>query len=169
MGNALEVFFALAQSPLIQVRAWLYEEARERAHSEAQRLGQPAVYGRVQTDTQISSALDEAGRPELGIVANFGLRLSVDTLSVCRFGFLNAHPGLIPQNRGREPVAKSLKNGDIVTGLTVHRMTDRIDSGPIVGCCEHVIRARDHDTVTRELYRLAPPIILDHIEYLVRS
>lgn len=48
-----------------------------------------------------------------------------------RLGFLNAHPGLLPQYRGLDPVCWTLLHGD-PQGATVHMMDEGIDTGPIL-------------------------------------
>jgi UDP-4-amino-4-deoxy-L-arabinose formyltransferase/UDP-glucuronic acid dehydrogenase (UDP-4-keto-hexauronic acid decarboxylating) len=72
--------------------------------------------------------------------------LQVDVIAVCfypqilksailetpRFGAINCHPSLLPRYRGPQPTFWMLKNGESVAGVTVHRMTEKIDSGQII-------------------------------------
>lgn len=52
-------------------------------------------------------------------------------LALPRLGWLNAHPGLLPEYRGAEPVLWALRNGD-PQGATVHHLDQGLDTGPIL-------------------------------------
>lgn len=54
-----------------------------------------------------------------------------DYLKLPKRGWLNVHPGLLPEYRGADPVCWALRNGDPV-GATVHLMEEEIDTGPIL-------------------------------------
>jgi methionyl-tRNA formyltransferase len=71
-------------------------------------------------------------RPDLLVVACFPWRLPPALLAAATHGGLNVHPSLLPANRGPEPVFWTLRRGERWTGVTVHRLTDRLDAGPIV-------------------------------------
>jgi methionyl-tRNA formyltransferase len=73
-----------------------------------------------------------AYRPDLLLVFGFNWRLSTDLLAAPRLGVLNIHPSALPKYRGPSPVLWAIRNGDPCLGLTVHRMTDRIDAGPLL-------------------------------------
>jgi len=51
-------------------------------------------------------------RPELIIVAGFGLILPAEVLSLPKFGCLNVHPSLLPRHRGPSPIANTILSGD---------------------------------------------------------
>ena len=78
------------------------------------------------------SAVLGAYQPDVLLVFGFNWRLSPDVLAVPRLGALNIHPSALPKYRGPSPVLWAIRNGDPCMGLTVHRMTDRIDAGPIL-------------------------------------
>ena len=48
-------------------------------------------------------------------------------------GTLNIHASLLPKYRGAAPIARALLNGEGVTGVTLMRIEERLDSGPILG------------------------------------
>jgi methionyl-tRNA formyltransferase len=49
-----------------------------------------------------------------------------------RLGALNVHPSLLPAYRGKEPLFWALLRGEHEVGVTVHRMTEEVDAGPIL-------------------------------------
>ncbi len=67
-----------------------------------------------------------------GFVINGGLPiLNFSIIKLCKKGLLNAHPGILPNYRGLDPVKWTLKNKDKI-GATIHFIDEGIDSGPIV-------------------------------------
>jgi methionyl-tRNA formyltransferase len=82
-------------------------------------------------DEILLSALRET--PPLAIlVADFGQKIPEPFLSAPAGGCLNIHPSLLPLYRGAAPVQRSLLNGDPVTGVTLFRLIERMDAGPIL-------------------------------------
>lgn len=71
-------------------------------------------------------------RPDLLLVFGFNWRLPRDVLALPKLGVLNVHPSALPKYRGPSPVLWAIRNGDRFMGITVHRMTERIDVGPIL-------------------------------------
>jgi methionyl-tRNA formyltransferase len=70
-----------------------------------------------------------AAEPEVGIVCAFGQLIREPLLS--RLELLNVHPSLLPRWRGAAPIERALMAGDSETGVTILRVTEGLDSGPI--------------------------------------
>lgn len=66
------------------------------------------------------------------VVAAYGELIPEAVLQSLPFGGLGVHPSLLPRHRGPSPVAASILAGDSRTGVTVFRMTQRMDAGPIL-------------------------------------
>ncbi len=71
-------------------------------------------------------------KPDLIVVAAFGLLLPPEVLSLPKSGCANVHPSLLPQHRGPSPVAAAILKGDEVTGVTIMLMDPGMDTGPIL-------------------------------------
>jgi methionyl-tRNA formyltransferase len=71
-------------------------------------------------------------QPDVLLVFGFNWRVPREVLELPRFGVLNIHPAALPKYRGPSPVPWAIRNGDLYLGITVHRMTERIDAGPIL-------------------------------------
>ncbi len=71
-------------------------------------------------------------KPELGIVIAYGRLISRDLLAVPAHGMLGVHPSLLPKYRGAAPVAWALLNGERTTGVTIFRLSERLDDGDIL-------------------------------------
>lgn len=70
--------------------------------------------------------------PELGILADYGQIVPRSILDLPRHGILNLHPSLLPRHRGATPIPAAIAGGDDRSGVTIIRMDDGIDTGPIV-------------------------------------
>ncbi len=88
---------------------------------------------------------------DLIVVAAFSRILRAELIGVPRLGCVNVHPSLLPRYRGPNPFYWVLANQDAKTGVTVHRIDEGIDSGPILlqrefdilqGDTEHTLQTR---------------------------
>jgi methionyl-tRNA formyltransferase len=66
------------------------------------------------------------------VLADYGRIIPGAVLEIPRHGALNIHPSLLPRHRGAVPVAGTLLAGDALAGVTVMRMDEGLDTGPIV-------------------------------------
>jgi methionyl-tRNA formyltransferase len=71
-------------------------------------------------------------KPDLGILASYGKIVPLEILNIAKHGFINIHPSLLPKYRGATPVQNTILNGDQETGVTIIKMTEKIDQGPII-------------------------------------
>jgi methionyl-tRNA formyltransferase len=71
-------------------------------------------------------------RPELLVLADYGQLVPSELLARPRHGALNVHPSLLPRHRGASPIPATILEGDRESGVTIIRMNEGIDSGPIV-------------------------------------
>jgi methionyl-tRNA formyltransferase len=81
----------------------------------------------------LARALDQAGPIDLAVVVAFGMLIRPDALVLPRRGFLNLHFSLLPRWRGAAPVAHAILAGDTVTGASVIRLDEGLDTGPVLG------------------------------------
>jgi methionyl-tRNA formyltransferase len=77
--------------------------------------------------------------PEVAVAACFPWRLPRAAREIPPLGILNVHPSLLPAGRGAEPVFWTLRRGERITGVTVHRMDAGFDTGPIVAQAERLV------------------------------
>ena len=71
-------------------------------------------------------------RPDLGVLADYGRIVPPAILDLPAHGILNVHPSLLPRHRGATPIPAAIRAGDRETGVTIIRMDDGVDTGPIV-------------------------------------
>ena len=105
-------------------------------------------------------------RPDLAVVAAYGLILPEAILKVPRLGCVNLHASLLPRWRGAAPIQRALLAGDPETGVTIFQMEPTLDTGPVLAM-ERVAIAADataaglHDELARLAGRMVGPVVDD--------
>jgi len=68
---------------------------------------------------------------DLGLVVAFGQKIGPQVRGLFRHECVNLHASLLPKYRGAAPFQWAVINGDERTGVTVFRLVERMDAGPI--------------------------------------
>lgn len=68
----------------------------------------------------------------VGLLMTFPFLITKEILELPAKGFINFHYGLLPQCRGPQPILRHLLNNDKEAGITVHKVDEGIDTGPII-------------------------------------
>jgi methionyl-tRNA formyltransferase len=110
-------------------------------------------------------------RPDLLLVFGFNWRLPRNVLELPKFGVLNVHPSALPKYRGPSPVLWAIRNGDHFMGITVHRMTGRIDAGPVLAQADNLpipdnVTSQDIWDLTRTVL---PGLLAQAVDHAVRG
>jgi methionyl-tRNA formyltransferase len=97
----------------------------------ARELGLPLVQpSKIRTEEFLSQIA--AAAPELGIVIAYGRILPKSLLDIPKHGFLNVHGSVLPKWRGAAPIQRSIEAGDTETGVTIMRVDEELDHGPML-------------------------------------
>lgn len=83
--------------------------------------------------------------PDAGVVIAYGRILPADLLAIPRHGFFNVHGSILPRWRGAAPIQRAIEAGDAVTGVTIMRVDEELDHGPMLDVVETPI-GPDEDT-----------------------
>ncbi len=70
-------------------------------------------------------------RPDMIVLYAYGQILSKELLDIPKYGCINAHASLLPKYRGASPVQQALLESDRVTGLSIMKMVEKMDAGPV--------------------------------------
>ncbi|HLB76442.1 MAG TPA: methionyl-tRNA formyltransferase [Candidatus Dormibacteraeota bacterium] len=81
--------------------------------------------------------------PDAIVLAAYGQILPREVLGIPRLGPMNLHASLLPRHRGPAPIAWAILEGDEVTGVSVMRMEERLDTGPVYAQQRVPIAAED--------------------------
>ena len=86
-------------------------------------------------------------KPEVIVVAAYGLILPQAVLDVPPFGCLNVHGSILPRHRGAAPITSAILAGDAETGITIMQMDAGLDTGPMLSVARERDSTRRHDGV----------------------
>ncbi|MFC1936536.1 methionyl-tRNA formyltransferase [Chloroflexota bacterium] len=103
-------------------------------------------------DPQAMSQL-RAWEPDVIVVVAFGQILRPDVLNLPKYGCVNVHASLLPRWRGVSPINAAVLHGDAQTGVTIMKMDEGIDTGPILS--QRVIPISENDTAGTLFNQLA--------------
>ena len=113
---------------------------------------------------------DEQGRfraldADLAIVAAYGLILPKPILEAPKAGCINVHASLLPRWRGAAPIQRAILAGDELSGVTIMRMDEGLDTGPMLLERELNISGKNAGQVTEELANLGAAALIEWLEH----
>ena len=106
--------------------------------------------------------------PDIGIVVAYGQIIPKEILGLAKKGFINIHASLLPKWRGAAPIQRSIMNLDKETGISIMKINEKLDSGPV--CHSYKTKINDNDnarTLSEKLSLLAAEKILDVIDDII--
>lgn len=107
------------------------EIARTPVAERAEALGLPLFQPRTLRTPEVFEAL-RAAAPDVIVVAAYGRILPPEVLALPRHGCVNVHGSILPRYRGAAPVQWAVIRGESETGVTLMRMDEGLDTGPIL-------------------------------------
>lgn len=126
------------------------------ARTRGLNIEQPRTWRHAEIQAQL-----RAYRPDLIVVAAYGLILPPAVLEIPPRGCINVHASLLPRWRGASPIAFALLAGAVQTGVTLMQMDAGVDTGPLLAQRALPI-ARDDTTatLTEKLARLGAQLLI---------
>ncbi|OGP87449.1 MAG: methionyl-tRNA formyltransferase [Deltaproteobacteria bacterium RBG_16_48_10] len=104
--------------------------------------------------------------PDLFVVAAYGQILPGSLLEIPRNGAINVHASLLPKYRGAAPIAWAILKGEEVTGVTIMRMDEGMDTGDIL--LQREILMGDEETAETLREKLASLGVLLVLETVIK-
>jgi methionyl-tRNA formyltransferase len=104
-------------------------------------------------------------KPDLCIVIAYGQILAKEILEIPRICFINAHASLLPDFRGAAPINWAIIRGKKSTGVTIMKMAEKMDAGPIIS--QRTIDIEDNDTAVSlegKLSILAAELLIESLD-----
>lgn len=116
--------------------------------------------------------VDSLREADLAVVAAYGRIITPDELKTPKYGFINVHPSLLPKYRGPSPIQEAILNGDKISGITIIKMDEEVDHGPIIYQEEMELSDKDiFDTLSKKMFlnasEVLPQVIEDYIQETV--
>jgi len=107
---------------------------------------------------------------DIAIVVAYGQIIPKEYLSLVKKGFINIHASLLPKWRGAAPIQRSIMNLERETGVSIMKIREKLDTGPICNSYKIEIMPDDNsETVAEKLSTLAAEKILDNIDEILED
>jgi len=138
-------------------------ERRTAVHDRADELGIAVRTPRtLRNDDEQSSfrGLDA----DLAVVAAYGLILPLPILEAPKAGCINVHASLLPRWRGAAPIQRAILAGDEISGVTLMRMDEGLDTGPMLARQTLDIRGKNAGQVTEEMANLGARLLTEWLD-----
>lgn len=133
-----------------------YEEMIEKVDLVVEGKDIPVIELKEQTFAERLREAIEENEVNMGLMMTFGYKIPSSLYTLPAKGFFNVHPGPLPQYRGPDPVFQQIKNREKYAGVTIHRVDEGFDTGPVViGEMLRIDSWDTHGTLTTKLADLA--------------
>ena len=107
---------------------------------------------------------------DIAIVVAYGQIIPKEYLKLVKKGFINIHASLLPKWRGAAPIQRSIMNLEKETGVSIMKIGEKLDTGPI--CNFYKVKITDSDNteiISEKLSALAAEKILDNIDVILED
>jgi methionyl-tRNA formyltransferase len=132
----------------------------------AEELGLPVLQPEKIRDQIVIARLREL-MLDLMVVVAYGQIIPRDVLAVPAKGVVNVHASLLPRHRGAAPIARAILAGDDETGVTIMKMDEQLDHGPVLAARSTAIGTReDAAALTSRLAELGAELLVETLDRL---
>ena len=91
-------------------------------------------------------------------------------LNLTKKGFINIHGSILPRWRGAAPIQRSIMNLDNETGISIMKIREELDSGPVCNIYKVKIDINQNaQEISEKLSSLAAEKILDNIDEIIED
>ena len=107
---------------------------------------------------------------DIAIVVAYGQIIPKKILTLTKKGFINIHASLLPKWRGAAPIQRSIMNLDKQTGISIMKINEKLDTGPV--CNSYKLDIKDNDNaeiISERLSVLAAEKILDNVDEILEN
>ena len=105
---------------------------------------------------------------DLAIVVAYGQIIPKNFLNLTKKGFINIHASILPTWRGAAPIQRSIMNLDNETGISIMKLAEELDSGPVSKIYKIKLNKNDNALeISEKLSFLAAEKILDDIDEIL--
>jgi len=107
---------------------------------------------------------------DISIVVAYGKIIPKEILTLTKKGFINIHASLLPHLRGAAPIQRSIKNLDKQTGISIMKLEEKLDTGPICNSYSlNILENENSENLSERLSLLAAEKILDNIDAILED
>jgi len=107
---------------------------------------------------------------DLAIVCAYGQIIPKNFLNLTRKGFVNIHASILPSWRGAAPIQRSIMNLDSETGISIMKINEELDSGPVSNIYKIKIdQNQNAQEISEKLSTLAAEKILKNVDDILEN
>ena len=107
---------------------------------------------------------------DIAIVVAYGKIIPKEILSLTKKNFINIHASLLPKWRGAAPIQRSIMNLDKQTGISIMKLEEKLDTGPICNSYSlNILENENSENLSERLSLLAAEKILDNIDAILED
>ena len=103
--------------------------------------------------------------PDLAVVVAYGQIIPKNFLGTTKFGFINIHASLLPKWRGAAPIQRAIMNGDAKTGVSIMRIEEKLDGGPVLSAKElNLGQTTTYGEIEKKLSELGASVLIESLK-----
>ena len=103
--------------------------------------------------------------PDLAVVVAYGQIIPKNFLGTTKFGFINIHASLLPKWRGAAPIQRAIMNGDTKTGVSIMRIEEKLDGGPVLSAKElDLDQTTTYGEIEKKLSDLGASVLIESLK-----
>jgi len=104
---------------------------------------------------------------DVAVDVAYGLIIPKNIFQMLQHGFINVHPSLLPRWRGPAPIQHAILSGDEHTGVTIMKIDEGIDTGPILSQKKYRIKPKDTTlSLSKKLAKIGSELLVDALKTL---
>jgi len=138
-------------------------ERKTAVHERAEQLGIEVRTPRTLRNSD-EQALFRTLDADLAVVSAYGLILPREILEATKAGCVNVHASLLPRWRGAAPIQRAILAGDEISGVTIMKMDEGLDTGPMLHRQTLDIHGKNAGEVTEEMANLGARLLIEWLD-----
>ena len=105
-----------------------------------------------------------------GVLVSFGKIIPQSTIDLFEPGIINVHPSLLPLYRGPSPIESVIKNGDSQTGVSIMKLSYKMDAGPIYNQVYYELSGNEtRPELYQTMSKFGAKILLDNLPSIING
>ena len=107
---------------------------------------------------------------DIAVVVAYGKLIPKNFLSLTKFGFINIHASLLPKWRGASPIQRAIMNGDQKTGISIMKIEEKLDSGPLLAAKElELNQDSTYEEIGRKLALIGADLLIESLKSIANG
>ena len=102
---------------------------------------------------------------DIAVVIAYGKLIPTNILKTTKLGFINIHASLLPKWRGAAPIQRAIMSGDKKTGVSIMKIEEKLDSGPVLAAKELVLDQNEiYGEIQKKLSLIGSDLLIESLK-----